>query len=217
MHAAWAPRGAGYGSGRAQTEATRTQSTSISYLLPSGTRTSTKSRSLPYLVLASDEQHDDARSRDRADDQDLAAICALPLTMSSDDQQPEEGLRVRAGATVRSMNSIFENGVGLAPVIGTVREAINDNVIGNAEALQTGLTSRVRSVARAGSANFEVIKPQIRSLQEMANKHPSMLLGATLVCVGAPSLLISKRAAVLNSLCAVAGGYGALLMSKRLD
>ena len=34
----------------------------------------------------------------------------------------------------------------------------------------------------------------------MANKHPSVVLGATLVCVGGPSLLISKRAAVLNSL-----------------
>ena len=134
-------------------------------------------------------------------DGDLSLIV---LTMSA--EQPEEGLRVRAGATVRSMSSIFENGVGLAPLIGAVREAVNDNVIGNAEALQTGLTSRVRSIARAGSANVELIKPQIRSFQDMANKHPGVVLGATLVCVGGPSLLISKRAAVLNSLCAAAGG-----------
>ena len=69
-------------------------------------------------------------------------------------EQPEERIARSRWATVRSMSSIFENGVGLAPLIGAAREAVNDTVIGNVEALQMGLTSRVRSIARAGSANL---------------------------------------------------------------
>ena len=123
--------------------------------------------------------------------------------------------RAQAGKAVRSVRSVFDDGVGMTPYIGAMREAVNDYVLGTASTVQTDLSGRVKTLRHFAGSNWQLAAPYLRSVQEMGEKHPGVLLGATVVCVGVPSLLIGKRAAVLNSVLAASGGAGAMYLAKR--
>jgi len=123
-------------------------------------------------------------------------------------------LKERAAGVVRGVRSIYAEGIGLAPAVGVVREALNEQLAASSS-MRSDLSGTVKSLGHTARANWHIVRGHLGNATQLGERHPELLLGGTAVAVGVPSLLFGVRSAVFNTAIGVGAAATGLYLGKR--
>ena len=126
----------------------------------------------------------------------------------------ELSTKERFASVVRGVSSIYDEGIGLAPAVGAVREALNSG-LSSAHSVQSDLSGTFKSLGHTATANWHLLRGQLGNATQLGERHPELLIGGAAVAVGVPSLLFGVRTAVVNTTVCLGAAATGLYVAKR--